>query len=157
LDRKRASMYRDFNYGLDGPESRVGLLWPWNYEISRLPARMRSGRPWPRISVVTVTYNQGHFLEETIRSVLLQGYPNLEYIVVDGASRDNTKRILERYRSQFAFCVSERDAGQTDALSKGFRHATGDILAWLNSDDQYLPHTLATVAEAFDRFDTDMV
>lgn len=145
------------NYGIPGEESRLGLLWPWNHEVSRLARRLPSGRSWPRVSVVTVTYNQGQFLEETIRSVLLQGYPNLEYIIVDGGSIDNTRRVLERYRSEVSVIISEPDRGQSDALNKGFRHATGDILAWLNSDDQYFPGTLARVARAFDEHRTDMV
>ena len=145
------------NYGLASDETSLGLLWPWNYEISRLPRRLPSGKRWPKISVVTVTYNQGAFLEETIRSVLLQGYPNLEYIVIDGGSTDNTRHILERYREDLSVVISEPDRGQSDALNKGFSRATGDILAWLNSDDQYFPDTLRKVAETFDRFETDLV
>jgi FkbM family methyltransferase len=145
------------NYGLGSEEAALGLLWPWNYVVSHRPRRLPSGRRWPKISVVTVTYNQGQFLEETIRSVVLQGYPNLEYIVVDGASTDNTRKLLDRYRNEISVVISEPDNGQSDALNKGFRHATGDILAWLNSDDQYLPDTLARVAEAFDAQETDMV
>jgi FkbM family methyltransferase len=145
------------NYGLATDESTMGLLWPWNYEVSRLPPLMPSGRPWPRISVVTVSYNQGMYIEETIRSVLLQGYPNLEYIVVDANSTDNTPRVLDRYRGEIAHVIQEPDNGQSDALNKGFKRATGDILAWLNSDDQYFPDTLRKVAEAFDRHQTDLV
>ena len=118
---------------------------------------MPSGRDWPRISIVTVTLNQAAFLEETLRSVLMQGYPNLEYIVLDGQSTDGTPDILKRYAQNFAFCRSEKDDGQTDALNKGFARATGDILAWLNSDDRYLPETLIRVALAFDTYDTDIV
>jgi len=106
---------------------------------------------------VTVTLNQGPYLEETIRSVLMQGYPNLEYIVIDGGSSDNTSEILARYSDQLTHCISEKDKGQSDALNKGFRLATGDILAWLNSDDCYLPGTLGRVALTLDSYDTDMV
>jgi glycosyltransferase involved in cell wall biosynthesis len=89
--------------------------------------------------------------------VLCQGYPNLEYIVLDGASTDATPRILARYQDRLAYCVSEKDEGQSDALNKGFARATGDILAWLNSDDRYLPGTLWRVAIAFDLFRADVV
>ncbi|NET53951.1 MAG: glycosyltransferase, partial [Merismopedia sp. SIO2A8] len=95
--------------------------------------------------------------EETIRSVLMQGYPNLEYIVLDGCSTDNTSSILNRYRDEITHCVIEPDRGQSDALNKGFKLATGEILAWLNSDDCYLPETLYRVAIAFDLYKADML
>jgi GT2 family glycosyltransferase len=131
--------------------------WPWKQHSNTMPPLMPSGCPWPKISIVTVTLNQGSYLEETLRSVLMQGYPNLEYIVIDGGSTDNTPEILERYRNDLTHCISEKDKGQSDALNKGFRMATGDILAWLNSDDCYLPETLWRVALTFDTCDTDMV
>jgi glycosyltransferase involved in cell wall biosynthesis len=96
-------------------------------------------------------------LEETLRSVLYQGYPNLEYIVIDGGSTDNTLALLERYKNELTHCISEKDKGQSDALNKGFRLATGDILAWLNSDDCYPPGILWRVAMAFDAYGSDMV
>jgi ADP-heptose:LPS heptosyltransferase len=147
------------------PESWLDLLhgieasgvWPWTAPVLVMPATMPSGRPWPKISIVTVTLNQGPYLEETIRSVLMQGYPNLEYIVIDGGSSDNTATILDRYRNQLACCISEKDRGQSDALNKGFRLSTGEVLAWLNSDDCYLPATLWRVALAFDTYDAEMV
>jgi len=104
---------------------------------------------YPRISIITPSYNQRPFLEETIQSVLNQGYPNLEYIVIDGGSTDNSVEIIKKYKDQLAYWVSEPDKGQSDAINKGFRVATGEILAWLNSDDLYLPGTLQTVAEYF--------
>ena len=131
--------------------------WPWRAIASVFPATLPSGRPWPKISVITVTLNQGIYLEETIRSVLLQGYPNLEYIVLDGGSTDNTSVLLDRYGSELSYCVSEKDGGQSNALNKGFRKATGDILAWLNSDDCYLPGALWRVAMAFDTYGSDMI
>ena len=131
--------------------------WPWNWQPQTMPPTLPSGKPWPKISVVTPTYNQGEYIEETIRSVLLQGYPNLEYIIIDGSSTDNTARILNIYRSQLTYCVSEPDNGQSNAINKGFSQATGDILAWLNSDDRYLPDTLWRVAVAFDTYKADMV
>ncbi|MBD2103189.1 FkbM family methyltransferase [Leptolyngbya sp. FACHB-261] len=133
------------------------LQWPWNYRLPRVAATMPSGKPWPKISIVTVTLNQGDYLEETIRSVLLQGYPNLEYIVLDGGSSDNTLEILERYSSELTYWTSEPDKGQSNALNKGFSRATGEILAWLNSDDRYLPGTLFRVALAFENYGSDMV
>ena len=105
--------------------------------------------PFPRISVVTPNFNGAEFLERTLKSVLDQNYPNLEYIVVDGGSSDGSREIIERYRSRLAQVVIERDEGHYDAVAKGFALATGEIFAWLNSDDVYMPWTLRTVAQIF--------
>lgn len=121
--------------------------WPWIAPSPIHQEYMPDGNPWPRISIVTPSYNQGQFIEETLRSVLLQGYPNLEYILIDGGSTDGSVEIIEKYAPWLSYWVSEPDRGQTHAINKGFERATGDIMAWLNSDDVYMPWTLAAVAQ----------
>lgn len=103
----------------------------------------------PKISIVTPSYNQGQFLEKTILSVLEQGYPNLEYIIIDGGSSDESVEIIKKYADRLTYWVSEPDRGQSHAINKGFERATGEILGWLNSDDWYHPGALKAVAEAF--------
>ncbi|MGB5971795.1 MAG: glycosyltransferase, partial [Nodosilinea sp.] len=109
---------------------------------------MPDGSEWPRVSIVTPSYNQGQFLEETIRSVLLQRYPNLEYIVIDGGSTDNSAEIIEKYQSCITYWVSEKDNGQAHAINKGLKISTGSILGWINSDDLYVKGTLRKIAQA---------
>ncbi|MBM3703351.1 MAG: glycosyltransferase, partial [Actinobacteria bacterium] len=106
---------------------------------------------YPKISIVTPSFNQGKFLEETILSILNQNYPNLEYIIIDGGSMDNSVEIIKNYADRLSYWVSERDNGQSDAVNKGFRKATGEIIGWLNSDDTYLSGCLQYVVEAFNR------
>jgi glycosyltransferase involved in cell wall biosynthesis len=107
---------------------------------------------FPRISIITPSYNQGQYIEETIRSVLLQGYPNLEYIIIDGGSTDCTVEIIKKYEPWITYWVSEPDKGQTHAINKGLAKATGEIIAYLNSDDYYLPNTFLKVAEYYNKF-----
>ena len=126
------------------PSGRTG--WPWT--DGARPAPAPEVRALPKITVVTPSYNQGRFVEATLRSVLLQGYPNLEYLVLDGGSTDGSREIIERYAPWLAGWASERDRGQSDAINRGFARATGDIVAWLNSDDRYPPGTLHAVARA---------
>ncbi|QDO93680.1 glycosyltransferase [Formosa sediminum] len=102
---------------------------------------------YPKISVITPSYNQGKFIEETILSVINQGYDNLEYIIIDGGSTDNSVDIIKKYEDKIDFWVSEKDKGQSDAINKGLNRATGDIVCWLNSDDYFLPDALKKVGE----------
>jgi glycosyltransferase involved in cell wall biosynthesis len=104
---------------------------------------------WPRVTIVTLSYNQGRFLEGAICSVLLQGYPNLEYIVVDGGSTDGSVEIVRKYAKELAYWSSEPDRGPAAGLNKGFGRATGEILGFLNADDLYLPGSLFKVADLF--------
>jgi glycosyltransferase involved in cell wall biosynthesis len=123
--------------------------WPWTGGSKLLPEMMDNGSSWPRISIVTPSYNQGQYIEETLRSVLLQGYPNLEYLVLDGDSQDESIEILRSYEDFLSFLRIGADDGQSAAINEGFEKATGDILAWLNSDDRYLPGTLVRIANFF--------
>lgn len=135
------------------PEGTAG--WPWHTESAGVGRMTVPAGGCPRITIVTPSYNQGEFLEETIRSVLLQGYPNLEYLVIDGGSSDNSVEIIRKYEPWLAYWVSERDRGQSHAINKGFDRATGDIVAWLNSDDIYFPGVLAHVADRYLRSEAD--
>ncbi len=102
-----------------------------------------------KISIITPSYNQGQYIEQTITSVLDQGYPNLEYLVFDGGSTDNTVEIIKKYEKHISYWESKKDKGQSDAINKGFHKATGEIINWLNSDDYYEKDTLYKVASVF--------
>jgi glycosyltransferase involved in cell wall biosynthesis len=129
-----------------GPPDRTG--WPWCEEPpSALEARADAS--WPRISIVTPSLNQGAFVEEAIRSVLLQNYPAVELIVADGGSTDGSVETIQKYSSHLAGWICEGDSGPANALNKGFRRASGDILGFLNADDFLLPGSLAKVAREF--------
>ncbi len=120
--------------------------WPWQPAPEKI--HLPAGESWPLISIITPSYNQGPFIEETIRSILCQDYPLVEYLVMDAGSTDETVSILEHYSECIAW-VSEPDEGQADAINKGMARANGQIIAYLNSDDYYLPGVLHRVAAQF--------
>src|SRR5262245_48034249 len=122
------------------PPGKTG--WPWTEESPRLDS------PSPRITIVTPSYMQAQFVEQTIRAVLLQGYPDVEYFVLDGGSTDGTREILEKYAPWLAGWRCERDRGQSAAVNEGWAKATGEWLGWINSDDWYQPGALAAIARA---------
>lgn len=135
---------------LDLPQPPAGRRgWPWTEESGPAQETVREGDGWPRISIVTPSFNQGQFLEETIRSVLLQNYPNLEYIIMDGGSSDDSVEIIKKYEQWLDFWVSEPDGGQSEAINVGLGKATGTIINWLNSDDLIQPGALQAVAKAY--------
>ena len=129
------------------PRGRKG--WPWTEKTAPLPDTMSDGQPWPRVTIVTPSYNQAQFVEEAIRSVLLQCYPNLEYTVIDGGSTDGSVEIIKKYEKWLTYWVSEPDRGQSHAINKGFEKASGVIYGWLNSDDYLLKDALKSVARAY--------
>jgi len=112
---------------------------------------MSRNRTYPKLSIVTPSFNQAEFLEQTICSVLDQQYPNLEYIIIDGGSSDGSVEIIQKYERYLAFWSSEQDRGQYHAINKGFEHSTGEIMAWINSDDMYCPWAFKTVGSIFNQ------
>jgi glycosyltransferase involved in cell wall biosynthesis len=124
--------------------------WPWKHKNPPITSDSIS---WPKITVFTPNYNYGHYLEETIRSVLLQGYPNLEYIIIDGGSNDNSVEVIKKYEPWLAYWNSEKDRGQTDAINKGLAKATGEIFNWINSDDILMPGALFAIAQGMQNSD----
>ncbi len=131
----------------DPPEGKTG--WPWRVADLSPTKSLTNASQWPGISIVTPSYNQGKYLEETIRSVLFQGYPNIEYIIIDGGSSDSSIEILQKYDPWLDYWVSEEDSGQSHAINKGLKRATGEIIAYLNSDDLYMPGTLEKVSRYY--------
>ncbi len=126
------------------PKNPNKTTWPW--QPGQPVANV--GEELPHISIITPSFNQGKFIEETIRSVLLQDYPNLQYIIIDGGSSDETVAIIKKYEPWISYWVSEPDRGQSHAINKGLALASGDWVAWLNSDDVYLPGALSTIGRA---------
>jgi glycosyltransferase involved in cell wall biosynthesis len=135
------------------PAGRAG--WPWTAETT--PPAVSGAEVWPKFTVVTPSYQQASFIEECLRSVLLQNYPNLEYIVNDGGSTDGSADVIARYAPYLAHWQSKKDGGQADAINQGFARATGEIVGWINSDDLLLPGALFAVARAFLSNDADIV
>lgn len=130
----------------DLPPAPAGVEgWPWLKDEPDCAFEPSDVSGLPKISVITPSYNQVRFIERTIRSVLLQQYPSLEYIIIDGGSTDGSVEVIRRYEPRLSYWVSEPDRGQSHAINKGFEKATGRVLCWLNSDDYYLPDTLLTV------------
>ena len=165
---------RPFRYP---PANLMAARWSPSHFVKRLGARLNQWRcsgvaqkiaemapeheqgdcPWPKISVVTVSFNQAPYLEASIRSVLDQNYPNLEYVVVDGGSTDGSVEIIERYRDRCHTVIIEPDRGQSDALNKGFAVATGEIMNWLCSDDLLEPGSLSEIGRAYARHGVDII
>ena len=139
------------------PKDEQPNQWPYIPVATPLPATLPDGSPWPKISIVTPSFNQGEFIEETILSVINQQYPNLEHILIDGGSTDETMTVVNSYNSHFHYLVSEKDRGQSEALNKGFARASGEILTWINSDDRLAPGALYALALAFYNSRADVV
>lgn len=149
LRRRGHQRARQFSWRRTGEETLAVF-----HQLAVAPRPFLSSEEWPRISIVTPSYHQAPFIERTLRSVLEQDYPHLQYLVFDGGSQDATVEILERYQRHFPGIlsyVSEKDRGQAHAVNKGWRRAEGEILGWLNSDDTYEPDSLAAVAASFRR------
>jgi len=123
--------------------------WPWTVSSKVIPETMPDGSELPRLTIVTPSYNQGKFLEATIRSVLLQGYPNLEYIIIDGGSTDCSIEVIKRYEKYLFYWHSKKDKGQADAINQGLNKSSGRILGWINSDDVYVKRTFYKIIKAF--------
>jgi glycosyltransferase involved in cell wall biosynthesis len=128
------------------PKGKTGFPWT-TAQWTDLPINLTENLP--KITIVTPSFNQGPYIEETIRSIILQGYPSLEYIVMDGGSTDETVEILKKYDKFITSWTSERDAGQSDAINKGLQKSTGDLFNWINSDDILAPNALRIVADNF--------
>ncbi|TWR25269.1 glycosyltransferase [Mucilaginibacter pallidiroseus] len=135
------------------PTSKFG--WPWTIQTN--PEIYSAKKNWPKITIVTPSYNQANFLEQTIRSVLLQNYPNVEFIIIDGGSTDGSAEIIKKYSPWISYWQSEKDGGQGNAINQGFSLSSGDIHAWINSDDYYTQDAFFKVANAFIKRRVDFV
>ncbi|HRA98979.1 MAG TPA: glycosyltransferase family 2 protein [Ignavibacteria bacterium] len=135
------------------PEGNTG--WPWTKEFCYHKQSENSHNP--KITIITPSFNQGKFIEQTIRSVLLQNYPNLEYMIFDGGSTDGTVEILKKYDKWISFWESKKDKGQSDAINKGLEKSTGKIFNWINSDDYYNEDTFQTISEIYKSTETDLI
>jgi glycosyltransferase involved in cell wall biosynthesis len=124
-----------------------GVGWPWLHPPQTTSVERADGTTWPKITIVTPSFNQGQYLEATLRSVILQNYPNLEYIVIDGGSSDNSVEIIKKYEPWISFWQSQPDKGQSDAINQGLKLASGKWFNWLNSDDILQPNALFNLAE----------
>jgi glycosyltransferase involved in cell wall biosynthesis len=129
------------------PPRRNG--WPWTESSQPLPDRMPDGSEWPRISIVTPNYNYERYLEATIRSVLLQGYPNIEFIIQDDGSTDGSTELIKRYETYLTYWASEPNSGAPSVINRGLHRSTGSILAYINSDDYYAPDAFGIAAQVF--------
>ncbi len=125
------------------------LAFPERITPKAIPASTPDGKPWPKISIVTPSFNMVNYIEDTILSVISQGYPNLEYIIIDGGSKDGTVDIIKKYEKWITYWVSEPDKGMYDAIQKGFERSTGEIMAYINSDDKYHYNAFFTAATIF--------
>lgn len=139
---------------LPPPDGKSGF--PWTQESVPISKQELEATQFPRLSIVTPSYNQGQFIEETIRSVLLQNYPNLEYIIIDGGSTDETVEILRKYDAWISHWVSEPDTGQSNAINKGLRLSSGEIVAYINSDDYYFPRAFQHAVEVLTEANADL-
>ena len=137
------------------PAGKTG--WPWTEESApSLPPTRPAGQPWPRITVVTPSFNQAVFLEATIRSILLQGYPDLEYYVLDGGSKDGSVDIIKKYAPWLTYWFSGPDGGQSSAINRGLELGSGLFATWINSDDMLCKNALTNQALSFG-FAADLV
>ena len=141
--------YPHFN-DLPPPHGKKG--WPWDFPVPETSNASANEKIWPKICIVTPNLNYGDYLEETIRSILLQKYPNLEYIILDGGSIDGSIAVIKKYQKWIARWSSKKDNGQSDALNQGFQQSTAEIFGWLNSDDVLLPNALITIAQYWNTY-----
>lgn len=157
VDHPKGSM-RSLLMGEIPPPPHGNVGWPWADVNQDLSPSMKDHKPWPRVTIVTPSYNQVNFIEAAIRSVLLQYYPHIEYIVFDGGSTDGSVAVIRKYASHLTYWESNPDMGQSHAINKGWRMATGRYLWWLNADDLLTPGSIAaSVGFLEDRPDVDLV